>query len=464
MDGPSSELITLETDSIVANVTQLGTDHALNQDAAWSAVDHAKGRLVACAAVFDGHGVMGEVASAAACAALSTLMRCAASRTEWFEQPENELARLLASLHDAVLQAHAPNKLPVPYAHEHGRYELSYELAEDLTSFVVHGGGGGEFFEPIDFGCTATVGVLLLDGQRRRVVCGNLGDSPAVLCGTTPGGDPYSTELSVLHAASEKPEQQRISMLHWNVDASPVSFDKKYLNCLAGPLEGQSLEPTRGLGHPFWAPLGFSQEPHIRLLDVEQQGLSVLVVMSDGVSDVLSALEIEQVVLEELNAVGGGGENAGPAAENAGAQPVEQFSARRVASRLVERAVAAVDGGFHDDATAAVILAHAASTALSSAAPPAAASSTAEAEANEEDATAAFGRASIAPVVAAVSASPAAAAPRPPSRKASPARSARGKPRASSPQPQKAHSQRPRRARTARAASPHAAQKDVQKG
>ena len=44
--------------------------------------------------------------------------------------------------------------------------------------------------------------------------------------------------------------------------------------------------------------------------------------MSDGVSDVLSALEIEQVVLEELNAVGGGGENAGQAAENAGLLPV----------------------------------------------------------------------------------------------------------------------------------------------
>ena len=444
---------------IVADVTQIGTEHSVNQDAAWTMVESAEGRLVACAAVFDGHGIMGEVASAEAAADLSNKIRGAASRSEWFDDPEAELVRLMKSLHDAVLQAHAPERLNVPYVHEHGRYELRYELSDDRNSFVVRGGGGGEFCEPIDFGCTATVGILVHDGQKQRVVCGNLGDSPAVLYGKTADGDRFSTELSELHAASEKAEQQRVLEVLGDSDTLSVNFDRKYLNCVAGPLQGHSIEPTRGLGHPVWGELGFSHEPHIRLLDVAQEGLAVLVVMSDGISDVLNNHEIEHAVLEVVQADEGSSDSD---------------PASRVASRLVEQAVAAVDGGCHDDATAAVILLHVASSALRSVAQPAAAhSERLSGESQREPASGVPSSTAPAPaaavsedVPASQTSKPASPASQRPSRsqgpqarssssrlqKAPAAQSRANKPRGSSPQPQKAQPQRPRS--RARAPSP----------
>eukprot|EP00966_Prymnesium_polylepis_P042185 979861-Prymnesium_polylepis.1 len=249
----------------------------------------------------------------------------------------------MSDLHGAVLRAHEPDRLPLPYRHETGRYELSYELSDDRSSFVVRGGGGGDFLEPIDFGCTATVALLACDGgAAAHVIVGNLGDSPAVLARETDEAELICTELSERHAASEKAEQERVQALLG--DSSVAQISRSVLRCVSGPLEGHALEPTRGLGHPVFSRAtngGFSQQPHIRLMDVREcvhDDACALIVMTDGVSDLLGRQALLQVLVDDA------AEGAGPP------------SAQHTARQLVERAVAAVDGGAHDDAAAAVVL------------------------------------------------------------------------------------------------------------
>ncbi|KAL1519975.1 hypothetical protein AB1Y20_023459 [Prymnesium parvum] len=286
---------------LVASLSRRGIEHTVNQDTALAAVDTSGGRQVAYAAVFDGHGVMGEVAACVARETLGRLMVHAASKDEWFRAPDETIRHLISDLHDAVIRSHQPEEMALPYKHRVRHYELTYDLSEDGRSFLVRGGDGGEFYEPIDFGCTACIAVLLVDGTSQRVVCANLGDSPALLCRETRDGLYDATELSRRHAASEESEQLRLR--EFLGDSTAASVTSGTLRGMQGPLEGHALEPTRGLGHPVFSEFGFSQEPHVLSMNVDgADGVHALVVVTDGVSDALTNQEILQCVLSSAAA------------------------------------------------------------------------------------------------------------------------------------------------------------------
>ena len=220
------------------------------------------------------------------------------------------------------------------HEHGYGTHVLTYSLASDGSAYESSSssalGGGRSSAHPVDFGCTAAVAVLVC--QSRMLVAGNAGDSIVLLCSAS-DYDLGISSLSMKHAADEDDEARRLE----STDGTARILDG-YLQALRGPLRGHSLQPTRGLGHPLWAAYGISAEPHVSTVSISEpidgrMGFA-LVVLSDGVSDLLST----EAILETV---------------------AETGCARGAARALVDEAVALANvssgGADRDDATSAVV-------------------------------------------------------------------------------------------------------------
>eukprot|EP00966_Prymnesium_polylepis_P307666 7110197-Prymnesium_polylepis.1 len=246
---------------------------------------------------------------------------------------------VIRRLHDAVLQAHHPDAMPPSHLHKTGSgKELVYKLNEDRTAWAVEGGSGPavagkrERSEPIDFGCTAAVAVLC----GRQLVVGNCGDSAVLLCCASEDDRLSSRRLSVLHAATEVSELQRIE----EACKGTVRFIDGYLQAIRGSMRGHGLQPTRSLGHAVFADYGVSAAPHVTSMCVDDVGGEegcngfALVVLSDGVTDLCS----DSAILETV---------------------AEADAARQAARQLVDAAAGLADvstsGTDRDDASAAVM-------------------------------------------------------------------------------------------------------------
>ena len=110
-----------------------------------------------------------------------------------------------------------------------------------------------------------------------------------------------------------------------------------YVIATQGEMKGHALQPTRSLGHPLFARHGVTAEPHVAAcsLDDDEGGRGdgfALVVVSDGVGDVLA----EEAMLNIV---------------------AEADSAQAAAVALVEEAAstAALEGEDRDDASAVVV-------------------------------------------------------------------------------------------------------------
>jgi len=304
----------------------------MNQDCSFAATVGELGVV----AVFDGHGAFGEMAAAIARDALANAV---AAQTTWSEAPEACMKAVIATLHDAVLQAHEPDALPPQHLHKTGSgKELVYRLNDDKTAFMVEGDSGPsaqakrDRSEPIDFGCTAAIAVL----SGRTLVTGNLGDSAVLLCCATEDDQLSIRRLSALHAATEAAEQRRIE----ESCSGTIRFIDGYLQAIRGPMRGHGLQPTRSLGHAVFADYGISAEPHVVSLCLDDVGGLegcngfAVVVLSDGVTDLLT----DSAVLDTV---------------------AEADAARQAAQQVVEAAAGLADvstsGADRDDASAAVM-------------------------------------------------------------------------------------------------------------
>ena len=323
-----------------AAFTKVGTHTVINQDTAFARHEILAGTArVAVAAVFDGHGLLGEVASQVAAEALPASV---ASETSWTDQPEDAMRRVMSALQKAVIDAHDPGTLPKTYVHQAGEKSTTYTLSADGRAYVcstssAQGMAAGRS-APVDFGCTAAVAVLVL--QTRTLVIGNVGDSAVLLCSASQTGDELSVSpMSVTHAASEPAEMRRLAITC--AAGGHARLIDGYLQAIRGQLRGHSLQPTRGLGHPVWASYGISCEPHVASVVVSDSvdGVSdrfafAVVVLSDGITDVLDETAI-------LDAV------------------AQAESAEVAACTLVEDAASLADvttgGSDRDDASAAII-------------------------------------------------------------------------------------------------------------
>lgn len=172
------------------------------------------GTAVELLAVFDGHGLLGEVAAQRAVDVLgrqAAALDLAAVRAD----PEPALGGLFEAMHRAVLETHASP--PAEYEYTSGSTTLTFRLD---TS----GRGGpalGDMYvvpdmdyippRPIDFGCTAVVALVFPDA----VVVANSGDASAIVCSQNVPGcedrDGFRVEVPcVKHTASEPTEIERV--------------------------------------------------------------------------------------------------------------------------------------------------------------------------------------------------------------------------------------------------------------
>lgn len=172
----------------------------------------ADGTQVELLAVFDGHGLLGEVAAQQAVDTLreeAPRLDLAAVRAD----PQARLAELFHTLHAAVLQTH--EEPPPLYKYTSGSTTLTFHLDEE------RGGNIGPVYvvpdkdyippRPIDYGCTAVLSLVYPDA----VIVANSGDASAIMCLQNVPGNEHRNGFTVdvpcvKHTASEPSEIERV--------------------------------------------------------------------------------------------------------------------------------------------------------------------------------------------------------------------------------------------------------------
>ena len=340
----------------VGAASKCGTHTAVNQDACCG-IHFADGeRAIGLVAVFDGHGALGEFASEAALCALRTAAPTnAAMLDHWMEAPHQAMTELMEVCQRAVIDAHQRDALPPVYEYAvGGAAAVKYTLSETGKEFKVCGASGTRQ-EPVDFGCTAAIAVVLRESttSRPRIVYATAGDSVVMVAASDEDGNVGCHMLGEVHNASVEAERRRLKEHETSEGYRSLVVEadgSAYLQAVEGPLRGRCLQPTRGLGHPVFSLYGFSTEPAVSgPHELSGSNLSFLsgygveafavIVVSDGVSDVIGP----ETVLEHVVDAG----------------PGEPGAATRAAKVIINEAGALADlstgGQDRDDASAAVV-------------------------------------------------------------------------------------------------------------
>ena len=222
-----------------ASASQCGTHTLVNQDAVFCKELSSGESKLAVAAVFDGHGLLGE---AAASESVRALPRAVMEAGAWTTEPEECMRRVIRSLHAAVVEAHTPCRLPAMHEHGYGTHVLTYSLASDGSAYESSSssalGGGRSSAHPVDFGCTAAVAVLVC--QSRMLVAGNAGDSIVLLCSASD----YDLGISSLSRSTQQTRTTRhaVSSPRTARRASSMAISKPS----GGPCAGTVCSPHEG--------------------------------------------------------------------------------------------------------------------------------------------------------------------------------------------------------------------------
>ena len=274
----------------------------MNQDAAYhTVVDVPSLGKAQVAAVFDGHGLLGEVAAEVAVKALEALAP-GLPYDKVTSAPEAFMTSLFEQLNDAVLAAH--DSPPAQYAYTSGSTTLHFELQADADPAL------GAMYtcpehaymppRPIDFGCTAVVAVCLGD----QMVVGNAGDAGGLLLKQNQEDcedrDGYAVSFFTgKHTASTEAEQQRIDRDFPN---AAIFTPDGYLAPTDPVLSQYEVQLTRSLGHRLLRQAGVTAEPDCFVTTLDQFQSFALVICSDGVTDELSEGDILDRVVAAADA------------------------------------------------------------------------------------------------------------------------------------------------------------------
>ncbi|EDQ88918.1 uncharacterized protein MONBRDRAFT_25622, partial [Monosiga brevicollis MX1] len=282
------------------STSQHGSRHGkLNQDVPFCASFKQNGHRIAIAAVFDGHGLLGEIAAAMARDTMTALQPTFA----WdslLTQPEQGMREIFAQLDAAIVAAHDAPPAQYTYIGQSGSLDFRLEAHAipelDPPSGYVCTSRDGVPPRPIDFGCTAVVAVVV---DETHVVVGNAGDAAAFVLLRDQAGhedrDGYSVEaLSVQHTARSKAEQARVHETH--PGAAHFTGDG-YLAPLDPTLAQYELQLTRSLGHRLLKRAGVIADPEVRSQTWPVGEVHGVVACSDGITDELSGLDVLDRVL-----------------------------------------------------------------------------------------------------------------------------------------------------------------------
>jgi serine/threonine protein phosphatase PrpC len=289
----------------------------VNQDTCVSKLFEANGHQVAVAAVFDGHGLLGELASEVACRVLESKCSDVDDRGSWAhaftEDAEGTMRGLFHELQEAVLEAHQVPRSA--YSYTSGSTTLDFVLKEgqgpaELGAMYVSEEHPYQPPRPIDFGCTAVIAVCVGD----RIVVGNAGDAGALYLEKDKPGyedrDGYCvTTLTRKHTAKEAAEVERVER---DFPGLALITPDGYLASTDAFLGQYEVELTRSLGHNLLRRAGLISEPEVRVVAISDVHSFGLVLCSDGVTDELdgpgildrvaqagSAREASQVLCKE---------------------------------------------------------------------------------------------------------------------------------------------------------------------
>ena len=185
-----------------------GTRHGkLNQDDAFCEKVSTDYGDVIVAAVFDGHGILGETAAQAATAKLREIINTPSKMSTPLYDAEGWMELVFVQLQQSVEEAHRdvpkeyiypgpPGSTAVEYKLENvgGRFGKAYKCQNESRPVA-----------PIDFGTTAALAIVV--GQL--ITVGFLGDAGVIAC-SRDTGSPVGELVSVPHTASEEAEIVRI--------------------------------------------------------------------------------------------------------------------------------------------------------------------------------------------------------------------------------------------------------------
>ena len=331
----------------VAAYSHVGTRHGdCNQDRPFYGYT-ADGMLVA--AVFDGHGLLGETAASACVnemerllatgrnsgASSSTSTSTSSSpppppttpveltRAAVYSDPHSVCTALFSQLQLAVERAH--DAAPSSYSYTSGQTTLNFEL--DVTA-----GGNAEAASalgpmyvcpemdylpprPVDFGCTAVVAFVggannaaSTTESSEEVIVAAAGDASAIICRQNVPGcedrDGFAVDVPcVKHTASEPMEQDRIER---DFPGEAYFTPDGYLAPTDPLLSQYETQITRSIGHRLLRAAGITSDPEVHRVSVGRgQGHSLLL-CSDGITDELAP----EGILDRLVAVAGDAKDA----------------------------------------------------------------------------------------------------------------------------------------------------------
>eukprot|EP00053_Salpingoeca_punica_P009777 m.88035 g.88035 ORF g.88035 m.88035 type:complete len:591 (-) comp15159_c0_seq1:1727-3499(-) len=284
----------------VGCMSQCGRRHgSINQDnCVYEKIVGSDGEVSWVGAVFDGHGLLGEVAAAAAVVALKEIVASGEFQpAQIVASPKEGMRRVFARLHEAVLATH--ERAPPTYVYPERGVVVEFELGSDESLGPVYRAKDGNLpTMPVDFGCTAAVALV----HRDRLVLGNAGDAALLFCQRTEpgGGDEYQVDLlSVHHTARDEAEMARIDR---DFPDKAWATPDGYLSPLDPKLAQCELQLTRSLGHRVLSTIGVVATPTVQTLRLVPGRARALVICSDGVTDELSPRDICERVVEATDA------------------------------------------------------------------------------------------------------------------------------------------------------------------
>eukprot|EP00055_Hartaetosiga_balthica_P010084 m.41853 g.41853 ORF g.41853 m.41853 type:complete len:497 (+) comp7026_c0_seq2:5001-6491(+) len=309
--------------------SRVGSRHGdVNQDNFYAFCGVYSGVPITIGAVFDGHGMLGEVASKVAVKTLHSLCSTYCQEgdgvhthtahfshdlddyddiTMDFDQidsaPKQFMTSLFQCLNAKVLASH--DSPPSQYTYYSGSDPIHFELKENYSDDL-----GSMYLcpemeymppRPIDFGCTAVVGIV----YKNSLLIGNAGDADAIVLvkgqkESANARDGYlATSVTEKHTASSEKEQDRI-----NRDFPDCAFftPDGYLAPTEAVISQYEVQLTRSLGHRLLARAGVIGDPEIVILPLDERTAFGLVLCSDGITDELSVTDILDRVRDASNA------------------------------------------------------------------------------------------------------------------------------------------------------------------
>ncbi len=229
------------------------------------------------AAVFDGHGLLGERASQAAVNKMREI--CLSPRfnpNDFVVNHKDRMAALFEELQDAVLKEHETP--PATYVYPTPSHDLKLELVDHKELGKAYTCSSAYISAaPIDFGCTAVIAII----SSGLACVGNSGDACAVIC--TPDATESARLLTERHSALNPDEVARI---HSDFAGKATVTPDGYVAPLLPHLCEYQLQTTRCLGHKLLRQIGIIHTPFITLVPLRDA--RALILCSDGVSDELS--------------------------------------------------------------------------------------------------------------------------------------------------------------------------------